>query len=102
MSTGAQSAQASTSTAQPTQDSKTNPHLLQLQEDDEFEEFPASDWQDSDTYGASLNAKAGQPGSKSLDMLWEDNWDDDDVTDPFSVQLRGELLKQSDQQQMQS
>ncbi|GAA5994612.1 hypothetical protein JCM5350_003963 [Sporobolomyces pararoseus] len=102
MSTNNTTAQASTSTAQGAKDTSSNPHLLPLQEDDEFEEFPESDWKDSDTYGASLNAKAGQPGQKSLDLLWEDNWDDDDVSDDFSVQLRGELLKQSEQQQMQS
>jgi len=26
--------------------------------------------------------------------LWEDNWDDDNVEDDFSVQLRAELEKQ--------
>ncbi|GAA5926990.1 proteasome regulatory particle lid subunit SEM1 [Sporobolomyces koalae] len=81
---------------------EANPHLLPLQEDDEFEEFPEADWDESETFGASLASKAGQPGAKSLDLLWEDNWDDDDVSDDFSVQLRGELLKQSEQQQMQS
>ncbi|GAA5851104.1 hypothetical protein JCM5353_000230 [Sporobolomyces roseus] len=104
MSTGT-TAQTTTSTAQPTKDSNQNPHLLPLQEDDEFEEFPESDWKDSDTFGASLAGKAGQNGAagakggKSLDLLWEDNWDDDDVSDDFSVQLRGELLKQSEQMQ---
>ncbi|GAA5836858.1 hypothetical protein JCM3766R1_006283 [Sporobolomyces carnicolor] len=102
MSTAQTTAQAPNSTAQGAKDTNANPHLLPLQEDDEFEEFPESDWKDSDTYGASLNAKAGQPGQKSLDLLWEDNWDDDDVSDDFSVQLRGELLKQSEQQQMQA
>uniref|UniRef100_A0A2K6L8L4 26S proteasome complex subunit SEM1 n=2 Tax=Rhinopithecus TaxID=542827 RepID=A0A2K6L8L4_RHIBE len=37
-----------------------------LEEDDEFEEFPAEDW---------------------------DNWDDDNVEDDFSNQLRAELEK---------
>jgi len=27
------------------------------------------------------------------DNLWEDNWDDDDIEDEFSVQLRNELAK---------
>ncbi|KAK9720073.1 26S proteasome complex subunit SEM1 [Basidiobolus ranarum] len=58
-------------TSKPTQ---PVPHLDALEEDDEFEEFPAEDWneteEDQDTH------------------LWEDNWDDDDVEDDFSQQLR--------------
>ncbi|KAG6373435.1 DHS-like NAD/FAD-binding domain-containing protein [Boletus reticuloceps] len=46
------------------------PHLGVLEEDDEFEEFEC----------AAANA--------SGDKLWEDNWDDDDIEDEFSVQLR--------------
>ncbi|GAA5962445.1 hypothetical protein JCM8115_001498 [Rhodotorula mucilaginosa] len=110
-------ATASTSTAapsKPTTTATTNPHLLPLQEDDEFEEFPAEDWDQKDSYGAHLAAKAGAQGngqgattttggggegSKALDSLWEDDWDDDDVADDFSVQLRGELLKQQEQMQ---
>ncbi|XP_005299919.2 26S proteasome complex subunit SEM1 isoform X1 [Malaclemys terrapin pileata] len=45
-----------------------------LEEDDEFEEFPAEDWagldEDEDAH------------------VWEDNWDDDNVEDDFSNQLR--------------
>uniref|UniRef100_A0A673HR36 26S proteasome complex subunit SEM1 n=1 Tax=Sinocyclocheilus rhinocerous TaxID=307959 RepID=A0A673HR36_9TELE len=45
-----------------------------LEEDDEFEEFPAEDWtgldEDEDAH------------------VWEDNWDDDNVEDEFSNQLR--------------
>ncbi|BGP41365.1 hypothetical protein JCM10450v2_005407 [Rhodotorula kratochvilovae] len=106
-------AQAATPSAQPTapqQPTTANPQLLPLQEDDEFEEFPAEDWDEKDTYAASLAAKAGGTASgaagtqggegvKALDSLWEDDWDDDDVGDDFSVQLRGELLKQQDQMQ---
>ncbi|RMC05021.1 hypothetical protein DUI87_18202 [Hirundo rustica rustica] len=44
-----------------------------LEEDDEFEEFPAEDWtgldEDEDAH------------------VWEDNWDDDNVEDDFSNQL---------------
>uniref|UniRef100_A0A8I3PHN4 26S proteasome complex subunit SEM1 n=2 Tax=Canis lupus familiaris TaxID=9615 RepID=A0A8I3PHN4_CANLF len=47
-----------------------------LEEDDEFEEFPAEDWagldEDEDAH------------------VWEDNWDDDNVEDDFSNQLRSE------------
>uniref|UniRef100_A0A493TD91 26S proteasome complex subunit SEM1 n=2 Tax=Anas platyrhynchos TaxID=8839 RepID=A0A493TD91_ANAPP len=50
-----------------------------LEEDDEFEEFPAEDWtgldEDEDAH------------------VWEDNWDDDNVEDDFSNQLRAELEK---------
>ncbi|XP_006157577.1 26S proteasome complex subunit SEM1 [Tupaia chinensis] len=46
---------------------------------DEFEEFPAEDWagldEDEDAH------------------VWEDNWDDDNVEDDFSNQLRAELEK---------
>ncbi|GAA5999524.1 proteasome regulatory particle lid subunit SEM1 [Rhodotorula paludigena] len=94
----------------PQPPSNANPQLLALQEDDEFEEFPAEDWDQKDTYGATLAAKAGGTaataagtqggeGAKALDSLWEDDWDDDDVGDDFSVQLRGELLKQNEQMQ---
>ncbi|XP_034257867.1 26S proteasome complex subunit SEM1 isoform X1 [Pantherophis guttatus] len=52
-----------------------------LEEDDEFEEFPAEDWagldEDEDAH------------------VWEDNWDDDNVEDDFSNQLRtGKALLQ--------
>ncbi|GAA5972050.1 hypothetical protein JCM11641_002472 [Rhodosporidiobolus odoratus] len=90
----------SSTTAPPAQTSNSNPHLLPLQEDDEFEEFPVEDWDPKDSYGAKLDKSAGTDSAKALDSLWEDDWDDDDVSDDFSVQLRGELLKQ--QEQMQS
>ncbi|XP_017380658.1 26S proteasome complex subunit SEM1 isoform X1 [Cebus imitator] len=49
-----------------------------LEEDDEFEEFPAEDWagldEDEDAH------------------VWEDNWDDDNVEDDFSNQLRATIL----------
>uniref|UniRef100_A0A2I3TEP2 26S proteasome complex subunit SEM1 n=1 Tax=Pan troglodytes TaxID=9598 RepID=A0A2I3TEP2_PANTR len=49
-----------------------------LEEDDEFEEFPAEDWagldEDEDAH------------------VWEDNWDDDNVEDDFSNQLRHSII----------
>ncbi|KAG8935608.1 hypothetical protein FRC03_010422 [Tulasnella sp. 419] len=75
-----------------------NPQLGALEEDDEFEEFPAADWDDSETALAQLNADAnsgGKNGSGLTDQLWEDNWDDDDIEDDFSNQLRAELAKVS-------
>ncbi|NP_001078914.1 26S proteasome complex subunit SEM1 [Xenopus laevis] len=60
-------------------DKKPPVDLGLLEEDDEFEEFPTEDWtgfdEDEDTH------------------VWEDNWDDDNVEDDFSNQLRAELEK---------
>ncbi|KAJ7991869.1 hypothetical protein DPEC_G00288330 [Dallia pectoralis] len=60
-------------------DKKQTVDLGLLEEDDEFEEFPTEDWtgqeEDEDTH------------------VWEDNWDDDNVEDDFSNQLRAELEK---------
>jgi 26 proteasome complex subunit DSS1 len=54
--------------------------------DDEFEEFPAEDW---------------QPSREELKRaeLWDKNWDDDNVNDPIGQQLREELPKIQQQQQ---
>ncbi|KIY72411.1 hypothetical protein CYLTODRAFT_417998, partial [Cylindrobasidium torrendii FP15055 ss-10] len=79
---------ASTSKAanQPTAEEK-QANLGILEEDDEFEEFPVADWDDSKTVASIAGAQPG--GAKSSgDKLWEDNWDDDDIEDEFSVQLR--------------
>lgn len=40
-------------------------------EDDDFEEFPAEDWQTKE---------------ESF-PVWEDNWDDDDIEEDFAQQL---------------
>ena len=37
---------------------------------------------------AGAGTNAGKTGSTGMDSLWEDNWDDDDIEDDFSVQLR--------------
>ncbi|XP_003739639.1 26S proteasome complex subunit SEM1 [Galendromus occidentalis] len=50
-----------------------------LEEDDEFEEFPAEEW-------------TGKCDAEEANV-WEDNWDDDNVEDDFSDQLRRELNK---------
>ena len=47
-----------------------------------------SDWDDSKTDLAHLNGAAPGAANSSGDKLWEDNWDDDDLEDEFSVQLR--------------
>ncbi|KAF9466550.1 DSS1/SEM1 family-domain-containing protein [Collybia nuda] len=74
----------------PTEDSQ---HLGVLEEDDEFEEFPVADWDDSQTDLAHLAGTAPGAAKSGGDKLWEDNWDDDDIEDEFSVQLRNELAK---------
>lgn len=50
-------------------------------EDDEFEEFEPADFQE----------RAGAPDDA---RQFEEDWDDDDVSDDFSKQLRAELEKQ--------
>lgn len=49
-----------------------------FEEDDEFEEFPAEDWEEGEE-------------DQTDKQLWEDDWDDDNIEDDFSVQLRAEL-----------
>ncbi|KAF2668002.1 hypothetical protein BT63DRAFT_457302 [Microthyrium microscopicum] len=53
-----------------------------LEEDDEFEDFPAEDWEVENTDLPSGNTH-----------LWEESWDDDDTNDDFSAQLKEELKK---------
>ncbi|RMX94863.1 hypothetical protein D0868_12060 [Hortaea werneckii] len=67
-----------------TQDAKDDSQPLQpqkpaaqLEEDDEFEDFPVEDWAKEDEVGQ-------QAGNTHL---WEESWDDDDTSDDFAVQL---------------
>ncbi|RIB20520.1 DSS1/SEM1 family-domain-containing protein [Gigaspora rosea] len=62
------------------------PHLGALEEDDEFEEFAAEDWNETE--------------EDQETHLWEDNWDDEDVEDDFSKQLRAEITKSTAPQPM--
>lgn len=71
---------ADSKTATETKQKTSKPDLGLLEEDDEFEEFPAEDWTGVDEDPADVN-------------VWEDNWDDDNVEDDFSVQLKAELEK---------
>ncbi|KXT17761.1 hypothetical protein AC579_3651 [Pseudocercospora musae] len=57
----------------------------QLEEDDEFEDFPVEDW--------AKEEEVGQQAGNT--HLWEESWDDDDTTDEFSTQLKEELKKMS-------
>lgn len=53
------------------------------------------DWDDSQTDLANL-AGSGTAGSAAGgDKLWEDNWDDDDIEEEFSTQLRFVVLVHS-------
>ncbi|KOS22419.1 putative 26S proteasome complex subunit sem-1 [Escovopsis weberi] len=56
-----------------------------LGEDDEFEDFPVDDWPADQT-------EAAQDGGDTK-HLWEESWDDDDMTDDFSAQLKEELKR---------
>ena len=95
-------------------DEKKAVDLGLLDEDDEFEEFPAEgkclmnfirqfvayvdfDMVDllskSFTYSFVIEWDAKQEDQTDVNV-WEDNWDDDAVEDDFSVQLRSELENQ--------
>ncbi|XP_029124176.2 protein DELETION OF SUV3 SUPPRESSOR 1(I) [Elaeis guineensis] len=55
-----------------------------FEDDDEFEEFEIDqEWDDN------------EEGEEAMQQ-WEDDWDDDDVTDDFSLQLRRELESNSE------
>ena len=46
------------------------------------------DWDDSQTDLAHLGGVAPGAAKSEGDKLWEDNWDDDDIEEEFSAQLR--------------
>jgi hypothetical protein len=49
---------------------------------------PSVDWDDSQTDLAHLGGVTPGAAKSEGDKLWEDNWDDDDIEEEFSVQLR--------------
>jgi len=53
-----------------------------LEEDDEFEEFETEDW----------NETGKEAENEEEVNLWEDNWDDENIVDDFTVQLRFEIF----------
>ena len=55
--------------------------LSNVKDDDEFEDFEVQDW----------SPDQEDPTDASL---WLDTWDDDELNDEFSNQLRQELLKE--------
>ena len=76
MATTASTTNGTTTAAnQPT---NTKVELGLLEEDDEFEEFETEDWNENEK-----DVETGQEQN-----LWEDNWDDDNVEDDFTEQLR--------------
>lgn len=108
MSGEASSSKAEASTTAPNESTKEQnalPTLGVLEEDDEFEEFPVQglswdvsntstrfdnklDWDDSKTDMAQLGGAAPGAAASGGNKLWEDNWDDDDIEEEFSIQLR--------------
>ncbi|OCF35032.1 26S proteasome complex subunit DSS1 [Kwoniella heveanensis CBS 569] len=68
---------------------KALPKLGALEDDDEFEDFPATD------YGGNVLDAMKKAGDGPNDNLWEDNWDDDDVEDDFTKQLRTAIQERS-------
>ncbi|TKA32279.1 hypothetical protein B0A54_14430 [Friedmanniomyces endolithicus] len=94
---GAAQPNAPTSKLQPSSDSSdstkqppaTKPAAAQLDEDDEFEDFPVEDWSKEEEVGAQQQQQQGGNNTH----LWEESWDDDDTSDDFSVQLKAELKK---------
>ncbi|KAI3650941.1 hypothetical protein MP228_004422 [Amoeboaphelidium protococcarum] len=63
--------------------SKNLQKLTFIEEDDEFEEFPTQEWQQQSN------------GKNEVEQLsiWNNDWDDDEVEDDFTVQLRSEISK---------
>lgn len=78
------------STETTTKETTTNEALIKktLDEDDQFEDFPVDTWPDSETI----------KNSGLADNLWEENWDDVDVDDDFTANLKQELEKHKQQQ----
>ncbi|EIN09772.1 hypothetical protein PUNSTDRAFT_86232 [Punctularia strigosozonata HHB-11173 SS5] len=96
MSSDASTSKAKTDAAALEESNKEQnapPTLGVLEEDDEFEEFPVQDWDDSETDLKHLGGAAPGAAQSGGNKLWEDNWDDDDIEDEFSMQLRNELAK---------
>ncbi|TKA80328.1 hypothetical protein B0A55_02202 [Friedmanniomyces simplex] len=70
--------------SQDNSQAQPKPAAAQLDEDDEFEDFPVEE------VGAQQQQQQQQANNTHL---WEESWDDDDTSDDFSVQLKEELKK---------
>ncbi|KAH9399174.1 26S proteasome complex subunit SEM1 [Tyrophagus putrescentiae] len=71
-----------------------------LEADDDFEEFPTEAWKSKLPGEKEVLAGVGGggvPGAAEEDdaeaNIWEDNWDDDNIEEDFSKQLKAELEK---------
>ena len=59
-----------------------------LEEDDEFEEFPAEDWkQVNDGKIVFFRTVVNFASDEKVDEVWEENWEDDNIEDDFSIQV---------------
>ncbi|KAK6495280.1 hypothetical protein TWF481_003307 [Arthrobotrys musiformis] len=75
------------SKSKPEETTTPKPIKKVLDEDDEFEDFPAEEWEE---------AESEVPGTTKPN-LWEESWDDDDLSEDFSKQLKEELKKNDSQ-----
>lgn len=65
-------------------------HKQSLEEDDEFEDFPVDTWPIDESLRSVKNGQTN---------LWEEDWDDVEVDDDFTKELRAELDRNKQQQQ---
>lgn len=60
-----------------------------LEEDDEFEDFPLDTWSSEETLREAVSRQ---------ENLWEEDWDDVEVEDEFTRDLKAELEKNKQSQ----
>lgn len=72
-----------------TSDPSARDAAVDLECDDEFEEFARESWDDAEGAGRGKHAADREEGQ------WEEDWDDADARDDFSKQLRAELEKRA-------
>jgi len=66
------------SSAEKKEEPTTKTALELLEEDDEFEEFEGSNWEE-------------QVGQGEENQLFQDDWEDDNTEDDFTQQLRAQI-----------
>lgn len=64
-------------------------HKKTLEEEDEFEDFPVDTWPIDESLRGASNVQTN---------LWEEDWDDVEVDDDFTKELKAELEKNKQQQ----
>lgn len=67
-----------------------NVNLDFLEADDDFEEFPMEEWDKEKRESAMMEDDEDDIERVNI---WEDNWDDDNIEEDFSKQLKVELEK---------